>query len=335
MDFISFDPRLITENNLHDNNRPHRYKQNIQEQQKLFTNNDNYDEDQNNNEEYMFENQNENRNEDIALHMNENNASEYTTPESTTSAQNTSQTGTSTKTQFVTIPTRIVSSRQNTHDPQSCLDTSPLRNITFNFLPHPDEVVQDETQNIPSIHETSVNVLSPTRTISNNTRNITRSIYDPPSLPSAFKHSNKTIQPENNRNINQQISSQHYDPFNYSFFPPSNTNLQTNDNQNVSQSNNNTILMTHHTYANSLQTNSSQSNFPPQNQRTSYSNLVQSSQKRSQNPPPSHISTEPLYQMNQHTIYNPTTISPPVNMVQSVVPPSQYMPIQQDTFITT
>ena len=33
--------------------------------------------------------------------------------------------------------------------------------------------------------------------------------------------------------------------------------------------------------------------------------------------------------------YNPTTTSPPVNMVQSVVPPSQNIPIQQDTFINT
>ena len=39
--------------------------------------------------------------------------------------------------------------------------------------------------------------------------------------------------------------------------------------------------------------------------------------------------------MNQHTTYNPNTISPPVNMVQSVVPPPQYIPIQQDTFINT
>ena len=39
--------------------------------------------------------------------------------------------------------------------------------------------------------------------------------------------------------------------------------------------------------------------------------------------------------MNQHTTYNPTTLSPPVNMAQYVVPPSQYIPIQQDTFIDT
>ena len=124
MDFISFDPRLITENNLHDDNRSYRYDQKIQEQQNLFNNNDNYDEDDNNIEEYMLENQNENRNEDMALNINENNASEYTTPESTTSAQNASQTGTSATSQFVRIPSRIVSPRQNTHDPQSYLDTS-------------------------------------------------------------------------------------------------------------------------------------------------------------------------------------------------------------------
>ena len=93
--------------------------------------------------------------------------------------------------------------------------------------------------------------------------------------------------------------------------------------------------MTQHPYTYLLQTNSSPSIFPPQNQRTSFSNIVQPSQRRSQNPPLSHISTDPLYEMNQHTTYNPTTISPPVNMVQSVVPPPQYIPIQHDTFINT
>ena len=39
--------------------------------------------------------------------------------------------------------------------------------------------------------------------------------------------------------------------------------------------------------------------------------------------------------MNQHNTYNPTQISPTVNMAQSVVPPLQYIPIQQDTFINT
>ena len=210
---------------------------------------------------------------------------------------------------------------------------SSHRKITFNLPTHSDEVVQDETQNITSTRDTSVNVLSPTRTISNKTRNTTRSIYDPPSIPSAFQQSNKTIQSENNRINNQQTSSQHYDPFKYSFFPPSNTNIQTNNTQNISQPNNN--LRTQHPYAHLLQTHSSQSNFPLQNQRISYSNIVQPPQRRSQIPPLSHISTDPLYQMNQHTAYNPTTISPPANMIQPVAPPSQYNAIQQDTFINT
>ena len=87
MDLITFDTRLITENNFHDDNRPYRYEQKIQEHQNLITNNDNNnEEDDNNIEDYIFENQNEIRNEDIVLHINEINASEYTTPESTTSA---------------------------------------------------------------------------------------------------------------------------------------------------------------------------------------------------------------------------------------------------------
>ena len=170
----------------------------------------------------MFETQNENNNEIIVHYIKENSASEYTTPESTTSAQDTSQTGTSTNTQFVRIPIRIVSPRQDTHDAQS----------------YSDEEVQDENQNITSIRDTSVNVSSPTRTFSNNTQNITRSIYDP-SLPSLniqtkqFNHKiilillNKIL-------VNTMIH------FFHAFFPQSNTNIQTNNNQNVSQSNNNT-----------------------------------------------------------------------------------------------
>ena len=77
------------------------------------------------------------------------------------------------------------------------------------------------------------------------------------------------------------------------------------------------------------------SSYRRSNQKTSYSNIVQPPQRRSQNPPLLHISTDPLYQINQHTTYNPTTISPPVNMIQPVIPPPQYMPIQQDTFINT
>ena len=86
--------------------------------------------------------------------------------------------------------------------------------------------------------------------------------------------------------------------------------------------------MTHFPYSHSLQTNSSQNNFPPQNQRIPYPYNAQSSQRRFQNPPLSYISTDPLYQMNQHTTYNPTQITPLVNMAQFVIPPPQYIPIQ-------
>ena len=284
----------------------------------MFINNDNYNynEVDNTNEEYIFEKQNENRNEEIVHIMNDNNASEYTTPESTSSAQIASQTETSTNTHFVRIPTRSVNPRQNTYDPQLY------------------EVVQDETPNITSLRDTSVNVSSPTIFIYNKTRNITRSRYDPPSIPIVFQQSNTTIQPVNNSNTNQQISSRYYDPFNYSFFHHLKQIFKQIIIKMVSQSNNNTNSMTHHPYAHLLQTNLSRNNFPPQNQRTTYSNIAQHYQRRSQNPLLSQISTDPLYQMNQHTTHNPITNLSPVNMVQSVAPPLQYMPIQ-DTFINT
>ena len=245
--------------------------------------------------------------------------------------------GASTNNHLVRVPTRVVSPRPNTSDPQSYSDTSPRRNITFNFPSNSDDEIQGETQNITSFRNTSVDVSSPTRTILDNTQNIyttqniTRSMYDPPSLPSIFKYPKKTIRSENNNN--QQTSSRYYDPFNYSFYPQSNTNIQTNNNQNPFQSNNNPNLLTHHSFPQPLPTNSTQTNSFSQNQKIPYSNIVQSSQRRSQKPPLSHISTDPLYQMNQHTTYNPTQISPTVNMAQSVAPPPQYIPIQQGTFI--
>ena len=210
IDLIYFDPRLITENNLIDDNRPYRYEQNSQEQQSLFTNNENYNENEINNEDYTLENQNENNNEAMVHHINEN-TSEYITPESTTLAQDASQAGTSTNSHFVRVPNRVVSPRPNTYDPQSYSDTSPRRNITFNFPSNSDDEIQEETQNTTSFHNTSVDVSSPTRTILDNTQNlnttqnITRYVYDPPSLPSAFKYPNKTIRSENNNN--QQTSS--------------------------------------------------------------------------------------------------------------------------------
>ena len=163
-DLISFDPRLISENNLIDDNRPYRYEQNSQEQQSSLTNNEHYNENDNNNKDYTFENQNENKNEAMEHHINENN-SEYTTPESTTSVQDASQAGTSTNNHLARVPTRVVSPRPNTYDPQSYSDTSPRRNITFNFPSYSDVEIQEETQNITSFRNTSVDVSSSTRTI--------------------------------------------------------------------------------------------------------------------------------------------------------------------------
>ena len=127
-------------------------------------------------------------------------------------------------------------------------------------------------------------------------------MYDPPSFPSTFKYPNKTIRSEDNNN--QQTFSRYYDPFNYSFYPQFNRNIQTNNNQKISQPNKNPILLTHHSYTHPLSTNSTQTNSSSQNQTLPYSNIVQSSQRRFQNPPLSYISTDPLYQMNQHSTYN-------------------------------
>ena len=179
--------------------------------------------------------------------------------------------------------------------------------------------------------------MSPSRIISNNTRNITRSRYDPPSVPSTFQQSNTTSQPENNNNNNQQTSSRYYDPFNYSFFPSTNTIIQVNSNQNFSQSNNNNNLMTHRP-AYSLQTNASQKfsfhkikKFPIQKKF----NFLKEDLKLLHFHIYLLMTYINLYQMNQHTTYNPTTNLQPVNMVQSAAPPLQYMPFQQDTFIST
>ena len=57
------------------------------------------------------------------VHHIDENTSEYTTPESTTSAQDISQAGTSTNNHLVRVPTRVVSPRQNTSDSQSYSDT--------------------------------------------------------------------------------------------------------------------------------------------------------------------------------------------------------------------
>ena len=42
-----------------------------------------------------------------------------------------------------------------------------------------------------------------------------------------------------------------------------------------------------------------------------------------------------LFKEDLKIYFNPTTISPPANMIQPVVPPPQNIQIQQDTFINT
>ena len=217
---------MTTDNTLLDDNRPYHYQRNTPVQQDPLINFDNNDRNNETNNEDLLQQQgvnnenipqqqheNENYNEDNQL--NENNTSEYNTQESRTSAQNASQAGistiagTSTNTRSFRIPTRSVSPRQNTLDPQSNLDILQNRKITFNFPPHPDETTQnktqstihEDTQHINSIRNTSVNVSSPTRTTFINPRYMTRSRYDPPSIPSAFQ-SNRSIQLNGNHNDN-------------------------------------------------------------------------------------------------------------------------------------
>ena len=271
LDYIRFDPLLITENDLFADNRPYHYEQNSQVQQNLNFNTNNYTEDDNTNNENTLQQQNKNENYNVDNQIIENNASEFVTQESTISTQNASQAGTSTSshTQSFRVPTRVVNQNQNTHIPQSHLDTSPNCNITFN-LPYTDETTPDETHN--TLHEdilatshaqnTSVNVAFPTRTIPDSTRYITRPRYDPPSIPSAFR-SDRSLYSNNNRNDNPQTSNQYYNPLNYNFSPPSNTNTNTNINQNHSQFNTN--LTTQNPFIQLSQTSTSQNNIYSQN----------------------------------------------------------------------
>ena len=342
LDYIRFDPLLITENDLFADNRPYHYEQNSEVQQNLHFNFNNYTEDDTTNNENTLQQQNQNEN------YNDN---EFTTQESTISTQNASQAGTSTSThtQPFRVPTKVVNQRQNTHSPQSHLDTSPNRNITFN-LPYTVETTHDETHDTlhndilttSNAQNTSVFVASPTRTIPDSTRYITRPRYDPPSIPSAF-HSDRSISSNNNCNDNPQTSNQYYDTFNYNFYPPSNTNTNTNIIQSHSQFN--TTSITQNPFIQLSHTSTSE-NIYSQNQgtsypSTSYSHTTQSSQRRLQNPPLTHIPTDPLYQMhpNPNPNLNPnplpqnTTQHIPPQLTQQLAPPLKYLPMPQDTFM--
>ena len=339
LDYIRFDPLLITENDLFADNRPYHYEQNSQVQQNLHFNTNNSTEDDNTNQENTLQQQ----------HQNEiNNDNEFTTQESIISTHNPSQTGTSTSvhTQSFRVPIRVVNQRQNIHSPHSHLDTSPNRNITFN-LPHTDEThdethdtLHDDILTTSSAQKTSVNVASPTRTIPDSTRYITRPRYDPPSIPSAFR-STRSISSNNNFNDNPQTSNQYYDPFNYNFYPPSNTTTNTYINQNYSQSNttsttqNPFIQLSHTTASQNIYSQNQATSYPS----TSYSNIAQASQRKLQNPPLTHIPTDPLYQMHPNPNPNPNPLPQntiqhiPPQLTQQLAPPLQYLPMPQDTFM--
>ena len=293
-------------------------------------------EDDNNNHDNTLQQQNQNEN------YNEN---EFTTQDSTISTHNPLQaeTSTSVHTQSFRVPIRVVNQGPNTHS-----NTSPNRNITFN-LPRTDET-HDETHDTShddilttsNAQNISVNVASPTRTIPDSTRYTTQSRYDPPSIPSAFR-SNRSISSINNYNDNPQTSNQYYDPFNYNFYPPSNTTSNTNINQNHSQINTtsttqNPFIPVSHTTATLIIYSQNQGTLYP---FTSYSQVIQASQRRLQNPPLTHIPTDPLYQMHSNPNPNPNPNQLPQNTIQHIppqntqqlAPPLQYLPMPQDTFM--
>ena len=87
LDYIRFDPLLITENDLFADNRPYHYEQKSEVQQNLHFNTNNYTEDDNTSHGNTLQQQNQNES------YNDN---EFTTQESTISTHNPSQAGTST-----------------------------------------------------------------------------------------------------------------------------------------------------------------------------------------------------------------------------------------------
>ena len=169
---------------------------------------------------------------------------------------------------------------------------------------------------------------------------MTRSRYDPPSIPSAFQ-SNRSIQLNENHNDNKPTSSRFYDPFIYSFFPSSNGNTNTNNNPNYSQPNFNSRTQNPLTNTQSISSSRNEFNSQSTSHTTSYSHTTQPFQKRHQNPPLTHIPADPFYQINQNINYNPSTNQLPINTMQpvtlphtqSVATPLQYLPVQHDTFM--
>ena len=145
IDRINFDPHLITDNNLLDDNRPYHNQRNTSVQQDPLINFDNNDTDNETNNEDLLQQQEVN-NENIPQQQHENENDNEDDQLNASQVGTSRNAGTSTNTQSFRIPTRSVSPRQNTLEPQSNLDILQNRNITFNFPPHPDETTQNETQ---------------------------------------------------------------------------------------------------------------------------------------------------------------------------------------------
>ena len=121
IDRINFDPHLITDNNLLDDIRPFHYQRNTPVQQDLLINFDKNDTDnETNNEDLLQQQEVNNENKPQQQHENENDNEDDQLDAS--QAGTSTNAGTSTKTQSFRIPTRSVSPRQNTLDPQSSLD---------------------------------------------------------------------------------------------------------------------------------------------------------------------------------------------------------------------
>ena len=93
LDLIRFDPQFITENDLIADNRPYHYEQNSQAQQNLLIIVDNNKEENDTNNENILQQQTQNENYNDENQLTDNNESEFTTQESTLSAQNASQAG--------------------------------------------------------------------------------------------------------------------------------------------------------------------------------------------------------------------------------------------------
>ena len=127
-------------------------------------------------------------------------------------------------------------------------------------------------------------------------------------------------------------------------FPSSDTNTNTNKNPNSSQPNFNS--RTQNPLTNTQPIKSSRNEFNSQSQATSYttsySHTTQPFQRRHQNPPLTHMPTDPLYQINQNINYKPGTNQLTIKLIQPVTlphtqpvaTPLQSIPVQHDILMS-